>query len=94
MAGLPGGTGQTRIVTPTAESDTSGNVTLTFPTTNVNATMTGVVSVPLSGLNVVWTVYLNDVAVGTMTGPSQYGPLQASSTMLRLRTMPLYARMP
>lgn len=61
-------------------SDASGNVTITFPTTHVNAEFTGTISVPGAPATSQWTIFINDTAVAVNGGNNSAGPFQLNSS--------------
>ena len=61
-------------------ADSTGAVTITFPTVNVNTEFTGNVSVPLSPNTAQWIVEVTGTPVSSLGGSSSYGPIQISNT--------------
>ena len=61
-------------------SDADGNLTVTFPSQNVNSEFSGAVSIPSAPATAQIAVVLNETTVATIGGSSQYGTLQLNST--------------
>ena len=66
--------------TANGTSDAAGNLTIRFPTINVNTEWTGIVSVPQAPNTAELSVVVNDTVVTSLGGSSSFGPIQLGST--------------